>query len=126
MPMEPEAPWAVDQAIASRTGNGAPAGLGTVKPDIGGHVNPDFPLNDRYLALDALKFNVPITDNTLPGSTCPTCNPSNVSASDTWTPKALVELLEGIGGGTVVTHSQSGGIGLHLVRLLKEQGKLIY
>ena len=28
--MEPEAPYAVDQAIKSRTGNGAPAGLGTV------------------------------------------------------------------------------------------------
>ena len=37
-PMEPEAPWAVDQAIKSRTGNGAPAGLGTVMPDDGGHV----------------------------------------------------------------------------------------
>ena len=35
--MEPEAPWAVDQAIKSRTGNGAPAGLGTVMPDIGQH-----------------------------------------------------------------------------------------
>ena len=33
--MEPEAPWAVDQAIKSRTGNGAPAGLGTVVPDVG-------------------------------------------------------------------------------------------
>jgi hypothetical protein len=34
IPMEPEAPWAVDQAIASRTGVGAPQGLGTVKPDV--------------------------------------------------------------------------------------------
>ena len=31
--MEPEAPWAVDQAIKSRMGNGAPAGIGTVTED---------------------------------------------------------------------------------------------
>ena len=31
IPMEPEAPWAVDQAIASRTGDGAPAGIGNGK-----------------------------------------------------------------------------------------------
>ena len=32
LPMEPEAPWAVDQAIKSRTGNGAPAGIGNHNP----------------------------------------------------------------------------------------------
>ena len=37
--MEPEAPWAVDQAIKSRTGNGAPAGLGTVMPDDGASIS---------------------------------------------------------------------------------------
>ena len=77
LPMEPEAPWAVDQAIESRTGNGAPVqDLGTVKPDDGGQVNPVFPLNDRYLALDAYKFDVPNTESTLPGSTCPSCSPT--------------------------------------------------
>ena len=76
LPMEPEAPRAVDQAIASRTGNGAPAGLGTVTPDVNGHVNPAFPQNDRYLALDAYKYDVPNGEVTLPGSTCPTCSQS--------------------------------------------------
>ena len=40
-------------------------------PDTGGHVNPAFPLNDRYLALDAYKFNVPNTESSLPGSRGP-------------------------------------------------------
>ena len=122
--MEPEAPWAVDQAIASRTGNGAPAGLGTVVPDTGGHVNAAFPLNDRYLALDAYKFNVPNTESTLPGSECPSCNPTTLNATNTWTPKALAELVEGLGGAVVATHSQSGQIGMNMVRILREKGKL--
>jgi hypothetical protein len=126
IPMEPEAPWAVDQAIASRTGNGTPVtGLGTVKPDIGGHVNPAFPLNDRYLALDAYKFNVPNTEATLPGSTVNVNGiPTAVSALNTWTPRALAELVEGLGGAVIATHSQSGQIGHHAVRVLKEHGKL--
>src|SRR5262249_7632135 len=126
IPMEPEAPWAVDQAIASRTGNGAPAGLGTVKPDVGGHVNPAFPLNDRYLALDAYKFNVPNTESSLPCSNCPSCVPTALNATNTWTPKALAELVVGLGGAVVVTHSQSGQIGMNMVRVLREQGKLSY
>jgi len=126
IPMEPEAPWAVDQAIASRTGNGAPAGLGEVKPDVGGHVNPAFPLNDRYLALDAYKFNVPNAESTLPGSTCQACNPTTLNATNTWTPKALAELVVGLGGAIVATHSQSGQIGMNMVRVLREQGKLSY
>ena len=73
IPMEPEAPWAVDQAIAARTGNGAPAGLGTVVPHVGGHVNPAFPLNDRYLAMEAFKFVVPNAESTLPGEFCQGC-----------------------------------------------------
>jgi hypothetical protein len=140
LPMEPEAPWAVDQAIASRTGNGAPAGLGTVVPDTGGHVNPAFPLNDRYLALDAYKFNVPNTESTLPRGTCPTCtvdplapppapgtpptDPTDLPPTSVWTPKALAELVEGLGGAVVATHSQSGIMGHHMVRILKEHGKL--
>jgi hypothetical protein len=120
--MEPEAPWAVDQAIASRTGNGAPAGLGTVIPDVGGHVNPAFPLNDRYLALDAYKFNVPNTEATLPSSIAP--NGQTVAPLNTWTGRAVAELVEGLGGAVVATHSQSGQIGHHVVRILKEHGKL--
>jgi hypothetical protein len=127
IPMEPEAKWVVDQSIASRTGSGAPAGLGTVVPDQGGHVNATYPLNDRYLALDAYKFNVPNTESTLPPSTCPSCmpaGPDNVNSVNTWTPKALAELVEGLGGAVVATHSQSGSIGHHMTRILKEHGKL--
>lgn len=124
IPMEPENPEAVDQAIASRTGNGAPAGLGTVTPDVLGHVNPAFPFNDRYLALDAYKFNVPDTESTLPGSTCLTCSPTTVNSVNTWTPRALAELVEGLGGAVVTTHGQSGSIGHHLARILKEHGTL--
>jgi len=126
IPMEPEAPWAVDQAIASRTGVGAPQGLGTVKPDVGGHVNPSFPLNDRYLALDAYKFNVPNTESSLPGSNCPSCVPTTLNATNTWTPKALAELVVGLGGAVVATHSQSGQIGMNMVRVLRENGQLSY
>ena len=122
--MEPEAPWAVDQAIASRTGKGAPAGLGTVKPDVGGHVNPAFPMNDRYLALEAYKFAVPNTESTLPGSVCPTCSNPNLTGANTWTPRALAELVEGLDGAIVATHSQSGLMGHHMVRILREEGKL--
>ena len=124
IPMEPEAPWAVDQDVASRQGKGAPAGLGTVKPDIAGHVNPAFPLNDRYLALQAYKFNVPNTEATLPGSICPSCVPTTLAAVNTWTPRDLATLVEGLGGAVVATHSQSGQIGMNMVRVLREDGKL--
>ena len=102
-----------------------PLGLGTVVPgSAGGHVNAAFPLNDRYLALDAYKFNVPNTESTLPGLECPTCNPTTLNSTNTWTPKALAELVEGLGGAVVATHSQSGQIGMNMVRVLKENGKL--
>jgi hypothetical protein len=119
--MEPEAPWGVDQAIKSRTGNGAPAGLGTITPD-----NAQVLENASYLALEAYKFDVPNTEQTLPGSTCPSCNPTTLNATNTWTPKALAELVVGLGGAVVATHSQSGQIGMNMVRVLREQGKLSY
>jgi hypothetical protein len=97
-----------------------------LKPDVGGHVNPAFPLNDRYLALDAYKFNVPNTESSLPGSNCPSCNPTALNATNTWTPKALAELVVGLGGAIVATHSQSGQIGMNMVRVLREQGNLSY
>ncbi len=119
LPMEPEAPWAVDQAIKSRTGDGAPAGLGTVTPD-----NAQVLDNAGYLALDAYKFDLPNTEVTLPPSTCPTCSNPNINATNTWTPIALAELVEGLGGAIIATHSQSGSIGHHTVRILKEHGNL--
>jgi hypothetical protein len=96
--------------------------LGTVVSDTGGHVNPAFPLNDRYLALDAYKFNVPNTEATLPTSVAP--NGETVAALNTWTGRAVAELVEGLGGAIVATHSQSGQIGHHVVRILKEHNKL--
>jgi hypothetical protein len=117
--MEPEAPWAVDQAIKSRTGNGAPAGLGTITPD-----NAQVLENASYLALDAYKFDLPNWEAFLPGSTCPTCDPSDINATNTWTPRALAELVEGLGGAIVATHSQSGSIGHHMTRVLKQHGNL--
>ena len=90
IPMEPEAPWAVDQAIKSRTGNGAPAGLGTVIADSG-----NIAANAAYLALDAYKFNVPNTEATLPTSVAP--NGQTVASLNTWTGRAVAELVEGLG-----------------------------
>jgi hypothetical protein len=117
--MEPEAPWAVDQAIKSRTGNGAPAGIGTVTPD-----NAQVAENAARLALDAYKFDLPDAERFLPTGECPTCNPTALQGDDFWTPKALAELVEGIGGAIVATHSQSGIHGHHLVRILKEHRNL--
>jgi hypothetical protein len=119
LPMEPEAPWAVDQAIKSRTGNGAPAGYGTITPD-----NAQVMENASYLALDAYKFDLPDSENLLPRGNCPTCNPTTTNAPNTWSPRALAELVEGLGGAIVATHSQSGSQGHHMVRILKEHGKL--
>jgi hypothetical protein len=119
LPMEPDAPWAVDQAIKSRTGNGAPAGVGTLTPD-----NAQVAANASYLALDAYKFDLPNAENFLPGSNCPSCTPTALNATNTWTPKALAELVVGLGGAVVATHSQSGQIGMNMVRVLREQGKL--
>ena len=125
IPMEPEAPWAVDQAIAARTGNGAPAGLGTVVPHVGGHVNPAFPLNDRYLAMEAFKFVVPNAESTLPGEFCPGCTIRIFRRRHQyWTPKALAELVAGLGGAVIATHSQSGIMGHQAARYLKQNGKL--
>jgi len=119
LPMEPEAPWAVDQAIKSRTGDGAPAGIGTVTPD-----NAKVIDNASYLALDAYKFDLPNTEEFLPTGQCPTCDPQTIQPDDWWTPKAVAELVEGIGGAVVATHSQSGIMGHHLARVLKEHGNL--
>jgi len=99
---------AVDSRISSRTGaiGSAPAG----------------PAN--YLALDYYKQLVPNGEESLPSSTCPTCQPTTVSAANTWTPLALADLVERLGGAIVATHSQSGSMGHHMVRILKERGHL--
>jgi hypothetical protein len=67
---------------------------------------------------------VPNAEVTLPGSICEGCTPREVAPNNTWLPIALADLLEGIGGGIVAPHSQSAPSSLHLVRVLKERGKL--
>src|SRR6185295_16288742 len=68
----------VDPGIVSRVGaiGASPAG----------------PNNDY--ALDYYKQLVPNAEVTLPGSTCATCTPTNLSPAETWTPQDLALLVE--------------------------------
>ena len=79
---------------------------------------------DNYLALDYYKQLVPNMEGTLPGSTCASCNPKELSGANTWTPEDLALLVEKLGGAIVATHSQSGIMGHHMARILKEHGHL--
>lgn len=90
-------------------------------PDAYAHVAPLFPLDsvDEYY-----KQLVPNAEVTLPGSTCPNCDPKELSPANTWTPQNLALLVERLGGAIVVTHSQSGIMGHHMTRILKERGHL--
>jgi hypothetical protein len=99
---------AVDSRIAARTGaiGDKPAGSG------------------KEYALEYYKQLVPNAEVTLPGSTCATCEPTAIPPANTWTPLALADLVEKLGGAVVATHSQSGIMGHHMVRILKERGKL--
>ena len=98
----------VDSRIAAHTGAIGPAPAG--------------PAN--AYALEYYKQLVPNGEESLPGSTCATCQPTAVSAANTWTPLALADLVEKLGGAIVATHSQSGSMGHHMVRILKERGHL--
>jgi len=71
-----------------------------------------------------LKWQVPYGDNVLPTSTCATCTNPTVGPPDTWSGRDLAELVAGLGGAIVATHSQSGTVGHHMVRFLKEMGHL--
>ncbi len=99
----PEAP-----ANLTLTGTWGPAPLG--------------PLS--YYELNYYKQLVPNAEVTLPGSTCPSCTPTTLAPSSTWTPFDLALLVERLGGAVVATHSQSGIMGHHLVRILRERGHL--
>ena len=99
---------AVDERLVSRTGALGPAPKGP---------------NAAY-ALEYYKQLVPNAEVTLPGSTCPTCDPTELSPANTWTPQNLAALVERLGGAIVVTHSQSGIMGHHMARILKEHGHL--
>jgi hypothetical protein len=98
----------VDPQVISRTGAIGPAPGGS---------------NESY-ALEYYKQLVPNAEVTLPGSTCSTCDPSNLSPANTWTPQNLASLVERLGGAIVATHSQSGIMGHHMARILKERGHL--
>ena len=95
---------------------GDPQGSGTAEEP---HVAPKFPLAavDQYY-----KQLVPNAEVTLPGSSCATCVPQQLPAANTWTPQNLALLVEQLGGAIVATHSQSGIMGHHMVRILKERG----
>jgi hypothetical protein len=99
---------AVDETLASRTGAIGPAPNGPRAP----------------YALEYYKQLVPNAEVTLPGSMCATCNPSQLSPANTWTPLNLALLVERLGGAIIATHSQSGIMGHHAIRILKERGHL--
>jgi hypothetical protein len=99
---------AVDPKIVSRAGAIGPAPGGS--PDT--------------FALEYYKQLVPNAESTLPGSTCASCDPKALSPANTWTPQNLATLVERLGGAIVVTHSQSGIMGHHMTRILKERGHL--
>jgi hypothetical protein len=85
---------------------------------------PAFPFADDYRALEYYKQLVPNSEVTLPGSTCETCEPKEIAPANTWTPRDLADLVERLGGAVIATHSQSGIMGHHAVRILKERGHL--
>jgi hypothetical protein len=107
-----------------RTGRLIPHGDGedpNPKPDAYAHVAPLFPLDSVG---EYYKQLVPNAEVTLPGSTCANCDPKELSPANTWTPQNLAALVERLGGAIVVTHSQSGIMGHHMARILKEHGRL--
>ena len=83
------------------------------------HAAPQFPL---AAVAEYYKQLVPNAEATLPGSTCTTCMPQELSPANTWTPQNLATLVERLGGAIVATHSQSGMMGHHMIRILKERG----
>jgi hypothetical protein len=99
---------AVDANVAAR--------LGAIGP------SPQGPADN--FALEYYKQLVPNAEATLPGSICPTCEPKEIAPANTWTPMDLALLVEKLGGAVVATHSQSGIMGHHMVRILKERGHL--
>jgi hypothetical protein len=79
---------------------------------------------NSYYGLEYYKQLVPNAEVTLPGSTCDTCDPKELSPANTWTPQDMALLVEKLGGAIVATHSQSGLMGHHMLRILKERGHL--
>ena len=83
------------------------------------------PANATQLALQMYKFGGHLYgERFLPTSFCAQCTPTTVPQDRTWSGRALAELVAGLGGAIVATHSQSGAVGHHMVRYLKEMGQL--
>jgi len=99
---------AVDQNLIARTG-------AIDKPPAG---------PNNYYALEYYKQLVPNAEVTLPGSICASCDPKELSPANTWTPQDMALLVEKLDGAIVATHSQSGIMGHHMLRILKERGHL--
>jgi hypothetical protein len=91
--------------------------------------------------MEAYKLNyyrqlVPNSEQTLPYGLCPTCDPEEIAggggfaSGHTWTSRNVAELVEilgrNYGGAVIATHSQSGPIGHHAMRTLKQHGTLGY
>jgi hypothetical protein len=105
----PPVPNSIDPSVEAREGA------------IGPEPNP---ANNTYLALNYYKQLVPNGEATLPGSICGTCDPMELEPSNTWSPLALAELVEGLGGAIISPHSQSTIQVFHMIRILKERDKL--
>jgi hypothetical protein len=82
------------------------------------------PANNTFLALNSYKWLVPNTETTLPTGFCQDCDPQITASVNTWAPLAMAELLETLGGAIVSPHSQATTPTLHMVRILRERGKL--
>ena len=68
---------------------------------------------------------MPNAEVTLPGSICATCDPTaDLRPPTPGRPQDLALLVEKLGGAIVATHSQSGIMGHHMARILKERGHL--
>jgi hypothetical protein len=121
------------QTQGGSAGSNTPTGVGSQAPLLpfaDAHFGPTpFGPTDAY-RLHYYKQLVPNAEVTLPSSWCPTCVPQLVAPTGTWTPYALALLVEKIGakagGAVVATHSQSGIMGHHMVRILRERGTLKY
>lgn len=100
-----------------------------VDPDIQARVGAIGPAantaNNKQLALEHYKWGVPNTNSTLPAGFCATCSPNqNIGSDVTWSGQDLAKLVIKLGGAIIATHSQSGPIGHHAARYLKEAGQL--
>jgi hypothetical protein len=99
-------------------------------------VSKDFAGPHEYYRLNYYRQLVPNSEQTLPQGQCPSCNPVLIAGGGsfgpghTWTSRDVAELVEilgrNYGGAVIATHSQSGPIGHHAIRTLKEHGKLHY